>query len=133
MLSLFPGLLAYQFFAITLIRVAAGITLLYISYRFAMMRGEIERTKVSFVGHIPQWLSILGALIIFAAAVLLIIGLYTQAAAIVGMLVGLKHMIYARRYPHIMPISAAAGALLFMMSLSLLFFGAGAFAFDLPL
>jgi len=59
--------------------------------------------------------------------------LYTQGAAIVGMIIGLKLTIFARRYPDVIPLSAGAGALLFVICLSLLFFGAGAFAFDLPL
>ena len=131
--SLFPELLNYQFFAITLIRVAAALALLYAAYRFAVTRDEIQRTNVVVAGHIPQWLSLFGALVVFCAAVLMFIGLYTQAAAIVGMIIGLKNMFFARKYPHIMPLSAGAGALLFLMSLSLLLSGAGAFAFDLPI
>jgi len=131
--SLFPYLLNYQFFATTLIRVAAALALFYASYHYAITRDEIKRTKVVIAGHIPQWLSLFGALVIFVAAVLLFVGLYTQAAAIVGMIIGLKHMTFARRYPAIMPLSAIAGALLFIMCLSLLLSGAGAFAFDLPL
>src|ERR1700744_1954770 len=133
MLSLFPSLLSYQFLAITLIRVASGLVLLYMSYRYAMLRGDISRTKLPLVGHLPEAVTLFGALVIFAAGVLLVIGLFTQAATIVGMLIALKHVIFAKRYPHIMPISAGMGALLFVMCLSLLFFGAGAFAFDLPL
>ena len=133
MLSLFPGLLYLAPLATTLVRVAAGLSLLYMAYQFVLLRGEIARTKVVLVGHVPQWLTLFGALVIFVAGILLCVGLYTQAAAIVGMIVGLKHVIFARKYPHIMPLSAGAGALLFVICLSLLFSGAGAFAFDLPL
>lgn len=133
MLSLFPGLLSYQFFAITIIRVAAGLVLLYCAYRFAAERGRIASTNVAIVGHVPQWFSLLGSFVACVAGILLVVGLYTQAAAIVGILVGLKDAAFARRYPHLMPLSAAAGALLFVICLSLLFSGAGAFAFDMPL
>lgn len=133
MLALFPSLLSYQFFAIAIIRIAAALTLLYVAYRFSGEREEIARTKLPLVGHMPNWLSLLGSLVICAAGVLLIVGLYTQAAAIIGIIVGLKHAFFARKYPHLMPISAAAGILLFVMCLALLFLGAGALAFDLPL
>lgn len=133
MLSLFPSLLGYQFFAITLIRIAAGFTLLYVSYRFAFERDEIARTQWPLVGRIPQWLTLFGALVVFAAAVFLLIGLFTQAAAIVGIMIALKDVVFARRYPRTMPLSTAAAALLFVICFSLLFFGAGAFGFDLPL
>jgi hypothetical protein len=133
MLSLFPGLLYLAPLATTLIRVAAGLTLLYVAYDLTVARGEIASTKFLVVGRIPQWFVLFGALVIFVAAVLLVIGLYTQAAAIVGILFGLKDMIFARKYRNVMPLAASTGALLFIMSLSLLFSGAGAFAFDLPL
>lgn len=133
MLSLFPSLLSYQFFAITLIRVAASLALLYVAYRYARERGEIARTRLPLVGHVPEWLTLLGALVVLCCGVLMLVGLYTQAAAIVGMIVALKLVAFARKYPHLVPLSAGAGALLFIMCLSLLFFGAGAFAFDLPL
>ncbi len=132
MLSLFPGLLYLAPLATALIRIAAGLTLLHLSYEFIRTREHIAHTKVMGI-HVPQWLTLFGALVIFIAGVLLAIGLYTQAIAIVGMLVGLKHAVFARRYPGIMPISAGMGLLLFIICLSLLFSGAGAFAFDLPL
>lgn len=133
MLSLFPDLLSYQFPAITLIRVAAAIAILYMSYRYAFERRDIQRASFWPVGHIPTWLTLFGSLVVFATGVLLLIGLYTQAAAIVGMILALKDLVFARRYPNIMPLSAGAAALLFVICLSLLFLGAGAYAFDLPL
>lgn len=133
MLSLFPGLLYLAPLATALLRIAAGFALLYTSYEFVRTREVIAHTKVMIVGHIPEWLTLLGALIIFVSGALLVIGLYTQAVAIVGMILALKHMVFARRYPQIMPLSSGAGALLFIICLSLLFSGAGAFAFDLPL
>ena len=131
--SLFPELLNYQYFAITLIRVAAALAFLYMAYRYAFERGEIERARFWPVVHIPAWLTLFGSFVVFVVAVLLFIGLYTQAAAIVGMVLSLKDVVFANKYPRIMPLSAGAGVLLFVMCLSLLLSGAGAFAFDLPL
>lgn len=133
MLSLFPGLLYLAPLATALIRVAAGLTLLYVAYDLMAARGEIASTKFIIAGRVPQWLVLFGALVIFVASVLLIIGLYTQAAAIIGILFGLKDMVFARKYPNVMPLAAGTGALLFIMSVSLLLSGAGAFAFDLSL
>lgn len=133
MLSLFPGILYLAPLSTALLRIASGFTLLYISYEFVRTRRRIAENNVVIAGRIPEWLTLIGSLAIFVSGVLLVIGLYTQAVAIVGMLVALKHMLFARRYPQIMPISAVAGALLFVICLSLLFSGAGAFALDLPI
>lgn len=133
MLSLFPNLLSYQFFAITLIRLAAALAILYMSYRYAFERGEIERASFWPVGHIPRWLTLVGSCIVFIVGILLVIGLYTQAAAIAGMILALKDLVFVHKYPRIMPLSAGASALLFVMCLALLLSGAGAFAVDLPL
>lgn len=133
MVSLFPSLLSYQFFAITLLRVYAGLVLLYMAYEFARERGEIDRVNDwPIVGHIPEWLTMFGSFVLLVAGVLLVVGLYTQAAAIIGMLIGFKHVLFARRYPAVLPISAGTGAFLFIVCLALLAMGAGAFGFDLP-
>ena len=133
MLSVFPFLLSYQFFAIALLRVAAGLTLLYVAYHYATERGDIARARFPLVGHIPQWLALFGAFVVFCASVLMLIGLFTQVAVIVSMIVALKDTIFAHRYPAIMPLSAVAAALLLVICLSLHFLGACAFAFDQPI
>ncbi|MDR3570745.1 MAG: hypothetical protein P4L81_00900 [Candidatus Pacebacteria bacterium] len=132
-LSLFPGLLYLAPLATTLVRVAAGCTLLYMAYRYMVERDDLERAKFWPVGHIPEWLTILGSAILFISGLMLVIGLYTQGVAIVGMLIALKHVIFARRYPKYMAISGTAAALLFVICFSLLLSGAGAWGVDLPL
>jgi hypothetical protein len=79
------------------------------------------------------WLVWLYALVSFGTAGLLFVGLWTQAAAIVGILLSLKHGLAPRKYSAIIPLSRAAFLLLFVICLSLLVTGAGALAFDLPL
>jgi uncharacterized membrane protein YphA (DoxX/SURF4 family) len=133
MLSLFPGLLFLAPLATTLVRIAAGLAFACIAYRLTMTREEISHAKLPIVGHATEWMIWLAALVTFATAVLLIVGLWTQAAAILGMLIALKHGIGTRRYAAIIPLSGGAYFLLFIICLSLLFSGAGALGVDLPL
>jgi len=133
MLTLFPGLLFLAPLATTILRVTAGLVMLYVAYYSAMEREKIARERFPLIGHMPAWLLLFGILVATVAGVLLIVGLWTQAATIVGIILGLKHLIYARRYSGIMPLSTIAGILLFVICLSLLFSGAGAVAVDLPL
>ncbi len=133
MLSLFPQILYLSPAGAAILRIAAGLTLAYIAYELAKQRSEIERTRVPLIVHIPEILVWTASVVIFATGILLFIGLYTQGAAIVGMIVGLKYAIFARRYSDIIPISRTASLLLVAICASLLLMGAGPFAFDLPL
>lgn len=113
MLSLFPELLFLAPLSAFLIRLAVSIAMGYLAYRHAIMPGAAFKILCIVEG---------------VAAVLLIAGGYTQAAALVGLiLVGVNLLTPAR----ILPRSTLL--LLGLMCLSLLMTGAGAFAFDLPL
>ena len=63
----------------------------------------------------------------------LLLGFYTQVAAILGVIICLKVLLVKRGLRHVSPLSHLGYALLALICLSLLFTGAGAFAFDLPL
>ena len=133
MLSLFPGLLFLAPLATMLLRVFAGLFFVYVAYRMVVTRGEITNARVIIVGHIRDWMVWVSAFVTFVVGILLIIGAWTQAAAIVGMLISFKHLLGVRSYRAILPLSGGTYVLLFILCLSLLFSGAGAFAFDLPL
>jgi uncharacterized membrane protein YphA (DoxX/SURF4 family) len=133
MFSLFPQLLDYQFPAIAIIRVAAGLMFLYIAWRMIITRDDITKARVIIVGHIQEWMVWTSAIVTFIVGMLLIVGLWTQGAAILGMLISLKHGLGVRRYSDILPLAGSGYFLLFVICLSLLFLGAGKFAFDLPL
>ena len=133
MLLLFPHLLDYQFFVPTLLRVAAGLFFAYIAYQMFVTRDEITRARVIIVGHIRNWMVWVSALVTLAVGILLFVGLWTQAAAIVGMLISLKHGFGVKKYSAILPLSGGAYILLFVICAALLFLGGGAFAIDLPL
>lgn len=133
MLSLFPQILFLAPLGTTLLRIVAGVYVLYIAYRVAADTEEYQKERFPIVGHAPSWLLWLGAIITFAIGLLLVIGLYTQAAAILAGLTALKIAIVDRWYGRIMPLSTAAAILLFFVCLSLLVSGPGIYAFDLPL
>lgn len=133
MLTLFPGLLFLTPFSATLLRIGAALTFAYVAYRMIDTREHIAHTHMPLIGNPRIWMVWLSALITLATATLLLVGFWTQAAALVGMIIALKHGIGARSYSAIVPLSASAYFLLFVICLSLLLTGAGAFAFDLPL
>jgi uncharacterized membrane protein YphA (DoxX/SURF4 family) len=133
MLSLFPQILFLSPLATTLLRIVAGLFFGYISYRMIVTRAEIERTDMPIVGQPSEWLVWFSALATLAVGILLVVGLWTQAAAILGMIIALKHTYVAKKYPALMPLASSACLLLFVVCLSLLFSGAGAFGVDLPL
>jgi hypothetical protein len=133
MLSLFPDLLFLGIFATTMVRIAAGLAFCYAAYRILITKRAIADTRLPLIGHTPEWMIMLSALITLGTGILLFVGMWTQGAAIVGMLIALKHGLGARRYEAIVPLSLGTYALLFVICLSLLVSGAGAFAVDLPL
>jgi uncharacterized membrane protein YphA (DoxX/SURF4 family) len=133
MLSLFPGLLFLAPLATALVRASAGLMFAFMALRMSLTREHISQAKVALIGHIPEWLVWIAAAVTFITGMLLIVGLWTQGAAIVGMLIAIKHGLGVRKYRNILPLSGSAYFLLFVICLSLLFSGAGAFAFDLPL
>jgi uncharacterized membrane protein YphA (DoxX/SURF4 family) len=133
MLSLFPGLLFLAPLATTILRVAAGLAFIYIAYRMIVTREKICSVHVIIVGHVREWMVWVSAFVTLVIGILLCVGLWTQGAAVVGMLISLKHGLGVRGYSSILPLSGTAYFLLFVICLSLLFSGAGAFSIDLPL
>ena len=132
MLSVFPEILFLSPFAPTLLRVAAGIVLLIVAWTHYERRNELGQEKFIVVGQ-GMWIPVFAALVEFLTAVGLILGTYTQAVAIVGALLALKHLLWRGHYPNFFPLSRSASMLLLAICLSLIVTGAGAFAFDLPL
>lgn len=114
MLSLFPELLFLAPLAAFLIRVTVGILLAYAAFRHL----SDSLLMMRIVGGVQAIL-----------ATLLILGTYTQAAALIALIFALislttsKHRVYPR----------STLALAAIMAFTLLITGAGPFAFDLPL
>lgn len=117
--SLFPHFLDYQILGIFLLRVTLG----FIFIRFCYQKVTVLSIK-NFKSIIPIILGIAG--------VLLVVGLYTQGAAIIaGVLVSFATLNKFRRASSHPDNTIEFYILLAVVSFSFLFFGAGAFAIDL--
>lgn len=133
--SLFPALLDYQMLGVFMIRATLGLIFIYFAYEkiFIEQRERIEffeklhlrPTKIFF------WVVALTELV---AGIGLVIGLYTQAVALVtGALMTIATFI-KRLNPSALPKNTIEFyIILAVASFALLFLGAGAFAIDLPL
>ena len=132
MLSLFPQVLFLSPLAVTLLRIASALVFLSMAWTHLKRRKELGEVDFIVVGR-GVWIPILTAVFELLIAGGLLFGIYTQAAALLGALGALKSFIWKRRYSMFLPTSRIASALLFVICVSLIFMGAGAFAFDLPL
>ena len=133
MLSLFPQILFLAPAGTALLRISAALTFIYWGYFYWTHLAEVSEERLPIVGMVPTWLVSIGALLCAATGALLLVGLWTQAAALVGALGALKSAILGKRYSEVFPFPRSASLLLFAICLSLVVSGAGAFAFDLPL
>lgn len=134
MLSPFPVLLSFGLLAPFLIRVLLGIFFVQYGW-FKIGKGCGE--KIVFFekaglrpGNMFVWT--FGAVEI-VGGIMLILGFYTQVAAIILSLIAFGAVVIKFRKPTILTADMDFYILLFVATLSLLFSGAGAFAFDLPL
>lgn len=133
MLNPFPSLLVYSFFTPTLLRVVAAAVFIYIAQYLLREAKKLESVQLPIVGHMRGWMLWLSVCITVLVAFSLFIGYGVQWAALVGMLIALKHGAAPKRYHSLLPLPRSSYVLLFVICLSLLFSGAGALAFDLPL
>ena len=132
-LSLLPQLLFLSPLAATLLRVAAACAIFYVANYIKQNREMIMRTSLPIVGNPPSWMLWFSAIIMFLTAAALFFGYWTQAAAIIGAIIAAKMYIGNAMVPSIIPLSRGTSALLFVICVSLILTGAGAFALDLPL
>jgi hypothetical protein len=132
MLNTFPHLLVLGFFAPTLLRIAISTVLFYGAYLVYKNRASAAKEVLPILGKIV-WAGTLTALAYGAIGILLLVGAYTQIAAILGAIVSVKGLLFCRRFISLFPYSRSTYTLLFIISLSLIVSGAGALAFDLPL
>lgn len=132
MLSVFPQLLFLSPVSATLLRLAAGAMFLYLSYYHYSNRQRAAAELGMLVG-MSMPLLVLYALVELLVAISLILGLWTQVSALVGLGIAAKILFVRNRLKELKPLSSLSYALLGLICLSLVMTGAGAFAFDLPL
>ncbi len=132
MLNPFPELLVYQLLAPTLLRLAAAAAFLYVAYSVYKRRKEIAEITFPLIGK-GEWIAWVSTVFHAAVGFMLGAGYYTQIAALLGAIGTLKSLFFMRFYQPLVPLPRAAIALLFVILVSLLLTGAGAFAYDIPL
>ncbi len=134
MLNPFPDLLVYSMLAPFILRVVAG--LMFINLGVLAFKNEKERwlTSLSTI-KIPNpklTLKIIGGIEVIGG-VMLILGFYTQIAALILGLLTFCEAYVEYKDPLILKRNFVFYIMLLAIVLSLLLSGAGAFAIDLPL
>ena len=119
MLSLFPVLLSYEMLAPFVLRVTLGAV--FIVWAYAHLKSREHKKKTA--------LGVLDAIV----GLLLIIGLYTQLAALVAVIMLLIGLIMKAKKKTLFSDGINYYFILLVIAFSLVVLGAGAFAFDLPL
>jgi hypothetical protein len=132
MLNPFPQLLDFHFFAPTIIRIVAGLA--FLGAAFLLQRRHKELAHISFpiIGRASWWVwtaTIAQGLV----GAMLLVGYYTQYAAIAGMIIALKGAVLAKRYPRAFPLCRLEYIFILAICASLMLSGAGTLAFDLRL
>lgn len=119
MLSLFPTLLSYQLLAPFLLRVTLGVV--FIVWSYSHLKSREHSKKVA--------LGIVDALV----GLFLVIGLWMQVVALIAAILLAAGLVMKAMKKSLFTSGVNYYFILLIISLSLLFLGAGAFAFDLPL
>lgn len=134
MLNPFPTLLVYSLLAPVIIRIGVAIVFLGLSYRHLF--SERQDLTAKLLSRRGAWTAFLVWYLGLAELIIggfLLMGFLTQPAAIGGVLLSLNLLNWKGNLPDLVPYSKIFYFLLIAACLSLLFSGAGAFAFDMPL
>lgn len=134
MLNPFPDLLSYSLLAPLILRLVVG--LIFIDLGVLKFRSEKERWLASFDAlHLRPadlFVNLYGFLQV-AGGILLVVGLWTQLAALAFVIFTGIELYIEMTAREVLKRDLVFYLLVFTISLSLLFTGAGAFAFDIPL
>jgi uncharacterized membrane protein YphA (DoxX/SURF4 family) len=120
--SLFPWFLTYAQVGPLLIRLVLGITLAYFGYEKIKGRGTSSGSNVWLYGAVEIFISIF-----------LIIGLYTQLAALINAIILVIKLGFKVGDKKFLSDGINYYVLLLTMAIAVIFMGAGFWAFDLPL
>ncbi|MEX0919231.1 MAG: DoxX family protein [Parcubacteria group bacterium] len=134
MLNPFPELLMYSMLGPLILRVVVG--LIFIDLGLLKFKSEKERWLASFdtLGLRPADLLLpLYAVLQIVGGILLIVGLWTQVAALAFVIFTGVELYVEWKAREILKRDMVFYLLLFVISLSLLLTGAGRYAIDIPL
>ncbi|MDQ3089838.1 MAG: DoxX family protein [bacterium] len=134
MLNTFPDLLTFSLFAPFILRVVLGVIL--IDLGILKFKSERSRWMASFealrLRPAGNLVSLMGSIEIIGG-IMLIVGIYTQIAALVFVVLFAIEFYIEWTEANVLKRDLVFYVLCFAISLSLLLSGAGAFAFDIPL
>lgn len=137
MLNIFPELLFLQILAPFLLRVAIGVMFLWVGYSYLFKDREMIIAQLSMKWpKFARFSVIFGGIFEMITGIFLIVGLFTQAAAIAGALIAIDALsakFFYKDLDKVVRYSKMFYILVLIISLSLIVSGAGAFAVDLPL
>ena len=133
MLSLFPGILFLAPFSLTILRLGAGVALIYAGYFLITHRNNLATIRLPIIHHPALWMLWVSGIITIVDGLCILAGLGTQLAAIIGMIIAIKHFSLSLKYDTFRPLPRSTYVLLFLMCAALLLSGAGKLGFDLPL
>lgn len=122
MLSLFPSLLSFDQLGAFIIRLVLGLTLAYFGYQKIRNRGNSSGSNSRIYGGIE-----------IIIAVFLLIGLFTQIAALLNAIILIIKLGFKAHNRALLTDGINYYILLLAMTISLMLTGPGWFAFDLPL
>ncbi|MDP6387914.1 MAG: DoxX family protein [Candidatus Pacebacteria bacterium] len=137
MLNTFPNLLFLGLLSPFLIRITVGLMFLWIGYSY-LFKDRVTATN-QVANRWPKLaISIVwfGGILEIITGFFLIAGFLTQIAAIAGVLIAIDALFVKWLYKDLNKVAKYSKMFYILMlvaSLSLIFSGAGAFAFDLPL
>jgi uncharacterized membrane protein YphA (DoxX/SURF4 family) len=133
-LNTFPDLLTYSQISPFILRVVLGIIILNLGYLKITKEKFFWQELFKTIRFEPaKFFVILLAFIEILGGLMLILGAYTQLVSIIFAVLFFCEAILEYRDPVLEKRNITFYILMFAISISLIFLGAGAFAFDLPL
>ena len=132
-LNPFPSLFVYNLFAATILRIAVAIVFVYIAQYMYEHRAEISNVRFPIIGTPKRWMLLLSAGVTLLTAFFLFVGLDTQCAAIVGIVIAIKHAFIPKQFASLTPFGRSTYILLVVICISLMLLGGGRLAFDYPM
>ncbi len=133
MLSLIPQILWLAPFTATILRIGVGISFIYAGYFLIVRRNDLTKIRLPILGSPASWMLWISGVITIFDGLAILVGYGTQAAAIIGIIIVIKHMSLSKQYESLRPLPRSTYALLFLMCLALLISGAGPLGLDFPL
>lgn len=134
MLNPFPELFVFQFVIITFLRIILAFLFLRMGYK-KLFQNKERATEFFRLAKFPYpvfWIYLIGGIELFGG-LLLFVGAFVQYVAITLSIITFSTLILKDREHPYLKNAPEYYILLFAVTFSMIFFGAGAFAIDIPL